>query len=360
MGLQAARPSPDSIRVVRRALSELLGPLPDVSSTSTAPNDSPWSITAPHELFILSLEDVNDAQVIDGARPVGWGFLVRRGERVIASVETARESNSAREIFAQLNHDTGNSIADVFRRIESEEVDETGDFELRLLKVPALYSINAWMHDRSRPEADRIAPVAPVPFGLRSAWIYSKRDFEENLMRLANEARVAAPHVSDGPTNLVALPVLRLVAAARDHLTRPASTDWWPVGGPLRLIARMQTDLPGEVSIQVRVEQSGPPGLVTLELRLHGEESVFLLPIGGARGDVGELSAALSETEAHAAVSPIIRDPALLGPVDEALVDRSVRAALRSVEQDAWRQIAAERPSADPIRRAIVNGLFGR
>jgi hypothetical protein len=55
-------------------------------------------VSTPHQVFTMGLDDVTSGGGIDRAQPVGWRYLVEEGGQVIASAETAPDSDGTQEV----------------------------------------------------------------------------------------------------------------------------------------------------------------------------------------------------------------------------------------------------------------------
>jgi hypothetical protein len=123
----------------------------------------PLSLSEPHEIFSLGLADLIAGRGLDAAKPAGWRYLVKDGEKVLASAETVLGTTGNEHIFSAFNE--GRFVASTAEAIGTAralpEVAK-GSFELRYLQVPALYVSALWLHNAGGT-GDLLVPLAPSP-----------------------------------------------------------------------------------------------------------------------------------------------------------------------------------------------------
>jgi hypothetical protein len=127
------------------------------------------ALVAPHRVFALGARDVLDGG-LQRAVDAGWRYLVADRGRIVASEELGGERGET----ASLNsgpfvESTANAIDELERLPEVEQA----EFELRLLKVPALYVVAAWLVG----ERSLLRPLAPLPSFLEAGRTYSEAEF---------------------------------------------------------------------------------------------------------------------------------------------------------------------------------------
>ncbi|HTS61031.1 MAG TPA: hypothetical protein VMH28_03350 [Candidatus Acidoferrales bacterium] len=123
----------------------------------------PLTLTEPHQIFSLGLNDLAAGRALEGAKPTGWRYLVRDTENVLASAETAIREGGAEHVFSAFNASA--AVASTVRALQTArglpEV-RGGSFEQRLLRIPALYFTALWMHSTQGGE-DLLVPLEPSP-----------------------------------------------------------------------------------------------------------------------------------------------------------------------------------------------------
>ena len=117
-------------------------------------------LSTPHEVFTMGLDDVASGAGLDRARSVGWRYLVEEGGQLIASAETTLAPDGTHEV-SQFNE--GPFVAETDKAVKAvrklPQLEAAG-FELRLLRIPALYVMALWLH---APATDLLVPLAPSP-----------------------------------------------------------------------------------------------------------------------------------------------------------------------------------------------------
>jgi hypothetical protein len=136
------------------------------------------SVTQPHRVFTATLNDVLVGRVLANAQETTWRyFLVHKGEEPFASAEVAGNeiANVNEGPFVQ-----GTAVA----MIAAEQLDAPRhrDYELRLLRIPALYTVAVWL---TAEGDDLLIPADPAPEPLVANQPYTEASFVEALRPLA-------------------------------------------------------------------------------------------------------------------------------------------------------------------------------
>lgn len=145
-------------------------------------------LSTPHEVFTMGLDDLAAGAGLDRAEPVGWRYLVTDGNQVIASAETAPARDGTQEVsqFTEGPFVLGTDKAvKIVRRLP--QLEKKG-YELRLLRIPALYVMALWLH---APTDDLLVPLEPSPIGKEGKPVPTA-DFLAELAELARNT-VAPP-----------------------------------------------------------------------------------------------------------------------------------------------------------------------
>ncbi|QFZ19876.1 hypothetical protein [Saccharothrix syringae] len=119
-------------------------------------------VSTPHQVFTMGIDDITSGAGLDGARPAGWRYLVEEGGQLIASAETTQAPDGTHEVS---RFTEGPFVAETDRAVKAvrrlPQLEAAG-FELRLLRIPALYVMALWLH---APTTDLLVPLAPSPIG---------------------------------------------------------------------------------------------------------------------------------------------------------------------------------------------------
>jgi hypothetical protein len=127
------------------------------------------ALVAPHRVYTLALTAIA-GRGLDEAQPAGWRFLIAHGERIVASAELDNDAGRAPSVNGG---PYVSSTTAVIERLEGVPAIAEGDFELRLLKVPALYIAAAWLVDGDRV----VVPLDPAPSFLEAGSLYAQQEF---------------------------------------------------------------------------------------------------------------------------------------------------------------------------------------
>src|SRR5262249_58641349 len=122
----------------------------------------------PHRIYTAGLDGLLN-RGLDGAVFTGWRYLVADRDRVVASAELAGDAGESPLLLG------GPYVASTAAAIdELEQLPEvtTSDFELRLLKVPALHIVAAWLVG----DQQLVDPLRPPPHLLAARRPYSHND----------------------------------------------------------------------------------------------------------------------------------------------------------------------------------------
>jgi hypothetical protein len=119
-------------------------------------------LSTPHQVFTMAIDDITSGAGLDRARPVGWRYLVEDAGQPIASAETTPDPDGAQEV-SQFTE--GPFVAETDKAVKAvrklPQLAAAG-FELRLLRIPALYVMALWLHS---PVTDLLVPLSPSPVG---------------------------------------------------------------------------------------------------------------------------------------------------------------------------------------------------
>ena len=202
MPLRAAQP-PAAAEViaatnVARLASSSQPELGGLESAAT----SDVSLAMPHPIYTLGLTDLLDRRSIDdlGESDItGWRYLVQDHERTVAGVELAVDPETSDVRFAQLQSaPIAESTEATIRGAQERDDVRQQSFEVRLLRVPALYVMALWLNDRdARQNRDLIIPLDPAPSWLEANRAYGAAEFMELLFRKAQERQANDPALAD-------------------------------------------------------------------------------------------------------------------------------------------------------------------
>ena len=115
---------------------------------------------------------------------MGWRFLIQHNGHAIASAETAPGPDGTHEVS---HFNEGPYVAATDKALTSvrnlPHLKAAG-FDLRLLRIPALYMMALWLHS---PTTDLLVPLAPSPIGKEGEPLPAA-EFFADMAALAREA----------------------------------------------------------------------------------------------------------------------------------------------------------------------------
>lgn len=155
---------------------------------------------APHEVYNLSLQALAKGDGLEAATPVGVRALITSHNEPIGAVELPDADGAAGAVTSHGPFTQG--TADALQVAEDSSDIGSGEFELRLLRVPALYLMTLWLKDREGGE-DLFVPLDPAPAEIEAGSSYSWPQLGEKLRSLATQQLdLEASNEEPGPSML--------------------------------------------------------------------------------------------------------------------------------------------------------------
>lgn len=152
-------------------------------------------VSTPHRVFTMGLDDVAAGAGLERAHPGGWRYLVEDSGRLVASAEGTLTEDGEFELSQFTEGPFVAATDKAVKAVRKLPQLTAAGFELRLLRIPALYMMALWLHAAA---ADLIVPLAPSPIGKDGKAMPAAEFFGE----LAAEVRPAAqpgPPEAQGP-----------------------------------------------------------------------------------------------------------------------------------------------------------------
>ena len=177
MALRVPDVSADHVEAVRSHLSDLAGA--PVGGALEPMKPTAVALAVPHHVYSLGLDDLARGARLDEATPGTLRFLVMEGDAAIASAELGAEGG--------FQSNEGPFVAATVAAIrDAENIAEVADgsYELRALRIPALYLMALWLKD-DRGEADIVIPMAPAPAPLEAERRYPPEELIPQLAEMA-------------------------------------------------------------------------------------------------------------------------------------------------------------------------------
>ncbi|MEK6374393.1 MAG: hypothetical protein AABO58_17030 [Acidobacteriota bacterium] len=169
MAIHLPAAPPEAIDALRNHLFSLLAQAAPVGLSRVVP------------VYSAGAQDVIDERLLDAARLTAWRTIVSKEGASIAAAEVGIDMS-----LSQI--DEGRLVAgmvEAVRQAEERFADDNRDYELRLLRIPAVYTVALWLH---AGDADVLMPVAPAARALRANDSYGADAFTAALRPLAESA----------------------------------------------------------------------------------------------------------------------------------------------------------------------------
>ncbi|HET7230646.1 MAG TPA: hypothetical protein VFJ16_11630 [Longimicrobium sp.] len=185
MPLTTATPPEGGIRAVRNAIRHVLRHPGSALKTlaAAAGEGADVCISVPHPVYTLGLPDVAGGNLADSALLQGWRYLLTAGDTLVAAAEVIVSGTRAVR-FSHFNDSPFvRSTVDALAAAEALNQVAPHDYEVRLLKVPALYLFALWLHG---PD-ELYLPLAPAPPEVTALCPYSQAELAAALRAKADE-----------------------------------------------------------------------------------------------------------------------------------------------------------------------------
>ncbi|HWM54319.1 MAG TPA: hypothetical protein VNO20_02880 [Solirubrobacterales bacterium] len=201
MSIRTAKLSPAALETIQSQLSNLSvrseAVQPDLALLAGAAAERNLQTAAAHDVYNLPLTALAGSSGPEAATSVGVRCLITSGDKPIATVELPEPNGNEGAITSHGPFTQG--TVDAIRAAEDSSDVAEGDFELRLLRIPALYLMTLWLKDED-DDRDLFVPLEPAPPHVSPGRTYTWQELSECLRPLAQE-RLEAKDVDEaGPT----------------------------------------------------------------------------------------------------------------------------------------------------------------
>jgi len=184
MPIHLPSPPPDGIEIVQRDAPTLLSAAPHDSamSRSVTAGAPEVKVTQPHRVFSATIDDVLRGRVLVNARETTWlYFLVHQDNEPFAAAEVRDH-----ELLHVNEGPFIKGTADAMTAAVDVAAAQSPDYELRLLRIPALYTVAVWL---AASGEDVLIPAEPAPPPLVAKQAYAEAAFTDALRPLAELRR---------------------------------------------------------------------------------------------------------------------------------------------------------------------------
>jgi hypothetical protein len=186
MTLHTPTLSESALRTIQDGLDRLAS-RPEYGDRLLAQADTArLAVSLPHDVYTLGLEAIAEGRGLDAAEPVGRRCLVMEDERPVAAAELRDQGAEGEGELTTTEGPFTEATARTVQEVEGWPEVAEGEYDLRLLRVPALYLMALWLKDRDG-SADLLVPLDPAPSGLESGARYEEGELLDRLQRRARE-----------------------------------------------------------------------------------------------------------------------------------------------------------------------------
>jgi hypothetical protein len=112
-------------------------------------------------VYHMALDELAEDGDLGAAVQTSWRYLLKVDDEVVASADAVFGLNR-KPVFSQVNE--GPLLQGTVSAIQAADV-ERGEYEVRLIMVPALYTAALWLVDGTGG-SDLVVPIAPCPSDL--------------------------------------------------------------------------------------------------------------------------------------------------------------------------------------------------
>jgi len=146
------------------------------------------AVADPHQSYVVSLNDLASGRMLSAARLTTWRYLIVHGSNAVAEAELNADEKAGKALDFLALHQSpfANETLEALHRAEELQQVKENDYELRYLKIPAVYLAAVWLHGKSD---DILIPLPPPPTGVRANEPYSERQLINALKSLAQTAK---------------------------------------------------------------------------------------------------------------------------------------------------------------------------
>jgi hypothetical protein len=152
-----------------------------------------------HPVYFVPLDALARGKLLDAAVQTGWRYLLVQDNAAVAEAELAvprrgakaakssKVANTAKPLeFASLTHGPfAAATVDALDAAERLPQVERDDYEMRLIKIPAVYFVALWLHGA---KGDLLIPMGDPPGGLKRNKPYTEAQVIEALRGSVQQA----------------------------------------------------------------------------------------------------------------------------------------------------------------------------
>ncbi|MFE2877377.1 hypothetical protein ACFXG6_27425 [Streptomyces roseus] len=182
MAIQYASPPENARQIAWAGLERLAKFAQDARAVDlTALQADHLELSMPHTMHTIQLNDLVARRPLGDSAVTGWRYLASRAGRVLASSELSGSADGESIALEQVNMGPYvESTAQALAHLSENEVIQAGDYELRVLKIPALCAFVLWLAPADSGR-NLFIPLEPAPDYLTAGRIYREGEMLDAL-----------------------------------------------------------------------------------------------------------------------------------------------------------------------------------
>jgi hypothetical protein len=142
----------------------------------------------PHPVYSLGLDDLAAGKGLDSAKLVAWRYLLTENNQVRQAAEVLPDASGGAGKFGSLTSGHIAGVEQAFAVVEQIADVQQWTYELRALRVPALYIMALWVHNTDPAgAADHFVPLPPAFPPVLANQDYLAPDFLSMLQGMAKK-----------------------------------------------------------------------------------------------------------------------------------------------------------------------------
>jgi hypothetical protein len=191
MGITRPTPPASVVQLAEESLAHVSPQAFKESPTGSRRAQETAYLEEPLLVFCLGLRPVAEDSTLDAAELVAWRFFVMSGNRPVASTEVGVNRQDKPAFWSHTSYDTRiRAQISLIRRAQSDPRYQSGSYEMRFLRIPAL-DLNGllWLKG-SYGSQDIVIQMTSIG-GLRAGWPYSVEKLFSKIRKHA-QRRLAA------------------------------------------------------------------------------------------------------------------------------------------------------------------------
>jgi hypothetical protein len=227
MPLIIRKPSKTVVAIAEAAVNDAFAP-PEIGGLELAAVAARPTLSEPHPVYNIGLDEVLKGRQanLSAAQQTGWRYLVSQGGNTLAATEVDQPRSRGEALFSNIS-EGGFAMGTSAAIVAAKQFDELkqGAYELRVLRIPALYVMALWLHSTGQ---DLLIPISsgPAVGGTQSPGtpegvvVNQKYDPGDFFQRLQSQAEVLARFESQSGNAVAGAPATRSRKAAKKSAPR--------------------------------------------------------------------------------------------------------------------------------------------